>query len=61
MVAAFATSDPEFSNDTARVVVKAVWLSNLVKQPLQEGVFRVTLTRQPGGWRIIRTETVWIS
>lgn len=59
--AIFATSAPTFEGDTARVVVKALWMSDLAKQPVQEGVFRLTLSRQPGGWRVVRTETLFIS
>jgi hypothetical protein len=60
-VAVFATTAPTRGGDTAQVVVKAIWMSNLVKQPVQEGVFRLTLLREPGGWRVVGAETLMIS
>ncbi len=60
-VAVFATTAPAVGGDTAQLVVKALWMANVVKQPVQEGVFRLTLLREQGGWRVIRTETLMIS
>ena len=60
-VAVFAASEPAVARDSAQVIVKALWLSDLVKQPVQEGVFRLTLQRDPDGWRVVRTETLMIS
>ncbi|HEV3050936.1 MAG TPA: hypothetical protein VGX50_11525 [Longimicrobium sp.] len=60
-VAVFAASAPAVARDSAQVIVKALWLSDLVKQPVHEGVFRLTLLHGPGGWRVVRTETLMIS
>lgn len=60
-VAVFATSEPTVSGDTAHVVVKALWMANVAKQPVQEGLFRITLTRDAGRWCVARTETLFIS
>jgi hypothetical protein len=60
-VAVFATTAPTVGGDSAQVVVKALWMANLAKQPVQEGVFRLTLRREPDGWRVVRTETLLIS
>jgi hypothetical protein len=60
-VAVFAASEPWVARDSAQVIVKALWMADLVKQPVQEGVFRLTLQRNPGGWRVVRTETLMIS
>jgi hypothetical protein len=60
-VAVFATSEPAVRGNSAEVVVKALWMSNLAKQPVQEGVFRITLLREGTGWRAATTETLIIS
>lgn len=60
-VAVFAASAPVVAGDSAQVVVKALWMGNLAKQPVQAGVFRISLRRAGGGWRVARAETVFIS
>jgi hypothetical protein len=60
-VAVFAASEPVMQGDSAEVVVTALWVSNLAKQPVQSGTFRITLRRQSGAWRAARTETLVIS
>ena len=60
-VAVFATSDPTVHGDSAEVVVKALWMGNLAKQPVQEGIFRITLRRVDTCWRVATTETLVIS
>jgi hypothetical protein len=60
-VAVFATSDPFFQGDSADVVVKALWFSDLKKQPVQEGIFLVTLRREPDGWRAVARRTLVIT
>jgi hypothetical protein len=60
-VAVFATSEPVVCGESAHVLVKALWMSNLAKQPVQEGIFRVTLMRGSDGWQVARTETLFIS
>lgn len=60
-VAVFAASDPTVRGDSAEVVVKALWMGNLAKQPVQEGVFRITLLREGTCWRAATTETLIIS
>ena len=59
--ALFATSEPVIRADSAEVVVKAMWLSDLAKQPVQDGVFLVTLRRGPAGWTAVATRTLQIS
>ncbi len=61
VVAVFATSEPAVRGGSAEVVVRALWMSNLAKQPVQEGVFRITLLREGTGWRAATTETLTIS
>jgi hypothetical protein len=60
-VAVFATSSPAIHADSAEVVVKAVWLGSLRKQPVQDGTFRVTLRRESSGWKAVATRTLQIS
>jgi|GEM_PF-3132738 len=60
-VAIFATNTPVLCGDSAEVVVKAMWLGDLRKQPVQEGIFLVTLRREPGGWRAVTTRTIRIT
>ncbi|HEX8391871.1 MAG TPA: hypothetical protein VF665_05865 [Longimicrobium sp.] len=60
-VAVFATGDPVASGESVQVIVKAMWLSNLVKQPVQDGVFLVTLQPRGNGWEAVSTRTLVIS
>jgi hypothetical protein len=60
-VAVFAAGAPVVVGDSAQVMVKALWMGNLAKQPVQAGVFRINLRREGEGWRIARAETVFIS
>jgi hypothetical protein len=60
-VAVFAAGEPRVQGDWAEVVVTALWMSDLAKQPVQSGTFRITLHRQGGEWRATRTETLVIS
>lgn len=61
-VAVFASSDPVVCGDSAEVVVKAMWVGDLAKQPVQDGIFRVTLQRDATlGWRAVATRTLRIS
>ncbi|HEX6039834.1 hypothetical protein, partial [Longimicrobium sp.] len=60
-VAIFAVDNPEIGGDSAVVVVKAMWLGNLTKQPVQDGIFRVTLRRDATGWKAVSARTLNIS
>lgn len=57
----FATSDPVAVGDSAQVIVKAMWLGNLAKQPVQDGVFLVTLRQRGGRWEAVTSRTLVIS
>jgi hypothetical protein len=60
--AVFASGDPLLGGDSAQVVVKAMWMGDLAKQPVQDGIFLVSLQRDPsGGWRVVATRTLRIS
>ncbi|WP_420129900.1 hypothetical protein [Longimicrobium sp.] len=61
-VAVFASSDPLLGGDTAQVVVKAMWMGDLAKQPVQDGIFLLSLQRDSSqGWRVVATRTLRIS
>ncbi|HEU0016333.1 MAG TPA: hypothetical protein VFQ45_21820 [Longimicrobium sp.] len=60
-VAVFAAGDAVLRGDTADVLVKVLWLSESAKQPVHDGVFRVTLVRESCGWRVAETRTLNIS
>jgi hypothetical protein len=58
-VAYFA--EPVVTGDAAEVIVKAMWLGDLAKQPVQDGVFAVTLRKGQGGWKAVASRTLFIS
>ncbi|MBB4634103.1 hypothetical protein [Longimicrobium terrae] len=60
-VAVVATSDPVAAGDSAQVIVKAMWLGNLARQPVQDGVFLVTLRQRDGRWEAVTSRTLVIS
>jgi hypothetical protein len=60
-VALFASGTPTIGADSAELVVQAMWLGDLAKQPVQDGIFHVTLRRDGSGWKAIATRTLRIS
>ncbi len=59
--AVFAASVPSMAGDSAQVVVQALWMGNLAKQPVQVGIFRITLRRQGAVWRRTCLKSLFIS
>jgi len=59
--AAFAAGEPRLRGDTAEVIVKAVWVSKIPKQPIQFGTFAVVLTRTGEQWQVASRRVITIS